>query len=231
MPVGEPSGTGNITIRARVRDAVRILGTQKVSSETGATLAHEACYDDSVQIMRVTARHAAFIGGACLLAAWLATAGSVRHAAEFNDAGLQPVAPTGSIAPIDPIVLEVRAQSERLTERLRAAPAPLEPGRNPFMFAAARAKPTPLDAGLRDLGATESSPSPPAGSALDLIGIAEHEQPDGVIRTAILTAPEGLLVVHEGEVVAGAFRVDQIDAAAVFLTHVETGGALKLGLK
>ena len=176
----------------------------------------------------MTARHAALIGGACLLAAWLATAASLRHAADFNDAGLQPFVYTDDI---DPMVIEVRAQSERLAERLRTAPAPLEPGRNPFVFAAVRAEPAPLGAGLRALSGTELAPSRSPGSALDLIGIAEQEQSDGVVRTAILTAPEGLLVVREGEVVGETFRVDQIDAAAVVLTHVETGGALKLDLK
>ena len=49
MPVGEPGGTGNITIRALdAKDATRdrTSTAQRVSSEADAALPHEPCYDE-----------------------------------------------------------------------------------------------------------------------------------------------------------------------------------------
>jgi hypothetical protein len=63
---------------------------------------------------------------------------------------------------------------------------------------------------------------------LKLSGIAEDEQGQEVERTAILSSPSGVLLVHEGEVV-GDYRVSRIESAAVELVK-DDGTTLRLTL-
>ena len=178
--------------------------------------------------MCVTPRHAVLIGCACLLAAWLATAAGARRSSDLTDARIQVTAPSRGI---DPIVHEVRTQSERLADRLRSAPAPAEPMRNPFTFAPVRgrpdARPRAREAEDREVDSASAARRP----TVRLIGIAEHQGTNGVVRTAILSAPDGPLLVREGDIVEDVFQVDAIDAEAVRLADVATGAARRLRLK
>ena len=75
-------------------------------------------------------RVAAWMFGAAVLGAWLASAASDQRAA-----GSLRTAPPAAASPIDHLATDVEAQAERLRQRLDTAPAPQAPLRNPFAFA------------------------------------------------------------------------------------------------
>ena len=156
------------------------------------------------------------------LAAWLAAAATLDR----RDAP-QPtvVAP----APIDVSGIELTREIERLHDRLRPDVAPHR-GRDLFRFAAApRAAASAL--------AAPPAPNPaavvPAASqpALKLIGIAEDTTPDGVVRTAIISGPNQLFLVKEGESVTPRYLVSAISPDVVELTDQSDNSARRLALK
>jgi hypothetical protein len=171
-------------------------------------------------------RAAAYSGAALLLLAWLASAaGLVRQAprAPEPERAAQPDA-TSLLA------AEVHAQTLRLQTRLASAPAPQEPLRNPFTFA-----PRPAERRAVHLppAAEEATPTgPPAEPAIELIGVAENETPDGVARTAIISALGGeLFLVKEGETIAARYRVGTVSGDAVELNDLLLGTVRRLALR
>ena len=140
----------------------------------------------------------------------------------------QPVDTAGEITLAD----EVQAQTGRLKSRLAVAPAPQEPFRNPFAFAA-RALPERREANARAEGETAAPDlGPPLEPAIELIGIAESESPKGVVRTAIISALDGeLFLVKEGETIAARYRVGPVAAGAVELNDLLTGAVRRLALR
>ena len=76
-------------------------------------------------------------------------------------------------------------------------------------------------------------PAPPqeAPPAFRLIGVAEDETADGVVRTAILSGLGDVFLVKAGDTVGGRFRVDQVSADAVQLTSLSTSAASTLALR
>jgi hypothetical protein len=152
------------------------------------------------------------------LAAWLAAAAT---------SGVRPVKPVTTPRPqIDLRGAALTAEIERLHDRLRPTTAP-DHGRNLFQFArsrAAAAAPAPVN------DVAPPAPAAPVEPPFKLIGIAE----DNGTRTAILSSPSQLLMVHDGDnVVAGAstYRVSGISADAVELTPTADGSILRLALK
>jgi hypothetical protein len=163
-------------------------------------------------------RTAAYLGGASLLAAWLASAAGLGSRAQPPPETPQPVQTSGT----ETLAADVQAQAARLRERLASAPAPREPLRNPFEFA-----PRPEHA--RD---AVPAPAVPAEPALALIGVAEDFTPDGPVRTAILgTAAGDVVIVKVGDSVAGVYRVQAVHADAVELAEVQGGGSRRLTLR
>jgi hypothetical protein len=140
----------------------------------------------------------------------------------------RPVETDGTIALAD----EVHAQTDRLRSRLAVAPAPQEPFRNPFAFAA-RALPERRDSTARVDGETPApSLGPPIEPAIELIGVAESASPTGVVRTAIISALDGeLFLVKEGETIAARYRVGPVAAGAVELNDLLTGAVRRLALR
>jgi hypothetical protein len=76
---------------------------------------------------------------------------------------------------------------------------------------------------------TERGPGEPP---LQLVGIAEHETPAGVVRTALITADsDELFMLVEGETLGGRYRVKTVFPEAVELTDLITSTARRLSLR
>ncbi len=126
----------------------------------------------------MTAKRAAgYCGGALLMLAWLSSAGGVMRQPTDEPAPRKSLDAAGEITLAD----EVHGQASRLKSRLAVAPAPQEPFRNPFAFAA-RALPERREANARpEAEPLAPSPGPPLEPAIELIGIAESESEKGVV--------------------------------------------------
>ena len=148
------------------------------------------------------------------LAAWLAAAAT---------SGIRPIKPVATARPpIDVRGAALTAEIERLHDRLRPTTAP-DHGRNLFQFARSRpaaAAPAPVNA------VVAPAPAAPVEPPFKLIGIAE----DNGTRTAILSSPSQLLMVHDGDN-AGAYRVTGISADAIELKSTADDSVLRLALK
>jgi hypothetical protein len=64
-----------------------------------------------------------------------------------------------------------------------------------------------------------------------LSGIASDPDGDRVVRTAVLSTPGGVLLVHEGDDVLGQYRVGTIGDDAVELMRVSDNSRLRLVLR
>jgi len=167
--------------------------------------------------MRLTfmtnSRAALSIGGATLLVAWLSFASSP---------GVQPVpapeaGPAGDSASAERLIADVRAQGERLRQRLGTAPPMQQPARNPFAFGSARRDASVRSEPLWTAGA-EASPMAAEEPPLALMGIAEHRREEGIARTAVIVSgADDLLMVSVGDPVGHRYRVVAIGAEHVEL--------------
>jgi hypothetical protein len=177
----------------------------------------------------MTAKRAAgYCGGALLMLAWLSSAGGLMRQPTDEPVPRKSPEAAGEITLAD----EVHAQAGRLKSRLAVAPAPQEPFRNPFAFAA-RALPERREANARvEREPPAPSVGPPLEPAIELIGIAESESEKGVVRTAIISALDGeLFLVKEGETLAARYRVGPVAAGAVELNDLLTGNVRRLALR
>ena len=170
-------------------------------------------------------RVAAWMFGAAVLGAWLASAASdpaQRHAPRTP--------PPAAANPIDHLATDVEAQAERLRHRLDTAPAPQAPLRNPFAFA-------PRDQVVRPARVVATSvplppPPEPVEPPLELIGIAEKLAGEAVVRTAMISNDSGdLLMVTVGQRLLGLYDVTAIGHDAIELKHSSTGAIRRLALR
>jgi hypothetical protein len=171
---------------------------------------------------------AAYSGGGLLLLAWLASAaGLAVRQPPVPEEPSQPVETSGTAALAD----EIQAQTERLRVRLATAPVPTPSMRNPFTYAP-RAAPAPPRAAARAEAPAPVEPLLPAEPAIELAGIAEDQQSDKTIRTAIISTLSGdTFLVKEGESIAGRYRVKAVGADAVELIDLLTGESRRLTLR
>ncbi|CAN5809761.1 hypothetical protein BH24ACI5_BH24ACI5_02590 [soil metagenome] len=175
------------------------------------------------------ARFAAWILGAAVCGVWLASAAGVTR--EARVARATPRQPDA--AQFDALAADVQAQAGRLRQRLAQAPAPREAERNPFRFAQ---RPGPT---IRRADAHAASPPgmpfrPPdvREPALQLIGVAENNTQDGVVRTAIITGGHNdLMMVTAGQRILGRYDIVAVGADAVELKDVQTGAVRRLMLQ
>src|SRR4051812_37885159 len=173
------------------------------------------------------ARAAAYLGGATLLIAWLASAAGVSRVHSSPPVERRP----SDLVQLDAVAADVQSQAVRLRTRLAAAPAPDSSRRNPFMFvmrepAVRRAAPHAI--------ALEKMPAAPAEPDLvmELMGVAEQKTDAGLKRTAMIGAPgDQLFMVSEGQEVAGRYRVSAVGADAVELQDLLTGATRRLALR
>jgi hypothetical protein len=123
-------------------------------------------------------------------------------------------------------LVDLTEQAERLRAGIASTTAYREPRRNAFQFGDAprRALPPP---GAPEIEApvVVPPPRPPfalAGVATDAGGTTG--------RTAILSSLRGVLLVREGDLVEGAFKVVSIDADAITVEKVGDGTSTTLHL-
>ena len=156
------------------------------------------------------------VGGAGALTAWLVAAGTPRPAPASP---VQPHTEPDAIATGGDLVLE----TARLRAAMAAMPERLQARRDLFRYKARQ----PADARVF-VAENEGDARPAAGleepapastrPELKLLGIAEEVAPDGTsVRTAILSTPQQLHMVREGEQVALRFLVQRITADGVEL--------------
>ena len=174
-------------------------------------------------------RVAAWIIGAAVCGAWLASAAGVTRQA--RSARPAPTAP--DVVAFDALAADVQAQAGRLRARLAQAPAPSAEGRNPFAFSVAPAPRRPRAAPVDP--AAPPVPLPPAEAsepALELIGVAESAGAGGPVRTAMITGPMGeLMMVTAGARILGRYEVGAVGADAVDLKDLQTGAVRRLVLR
>jgi hypothetical protein len=139
----------------------------------------------------------------------------------------RPPAPRGAAA------LDIEREADRLQVRVRREVEYTQPQRNPFRFGAARpavepggdiAEPAPAP-----LAPPVAIPFVAPSPVMKLAGIAEDQKGEQMERTAILSSPSGVLLVHEGDAVMGDYRVGRIESEAVELVKVD-GSTLRLTL-
>ena len=145
------------------------------------------------------------------------------------------VRPTSSPAPATAHQRAVGSDIEQLADRLemrrRIDANYRTPGRDPFRFQARPAKPPAfVPAPIAVVAAPPPAPVP-ALPLLTLSGVATDMVDGQPRRSAILSAPTGVLIVRAGESVAGLYKVLSIDAESVDLEATADGShrTLRLG--
>lgn len=116
---------------------------------------------------------------------------------------------------------DIQREAQRLQLHVRTEIEYRDPSRNPFRFGAR--PPAPEAARTRNSAAVPAPPvpvpvAPPV--SLTLSGIAADSADGAVQRTAIITAPSGLLLVKEGDRVAD-YTVSHIEDGAVDLVAAD----------
>jgi hypothetical protein len=168
----------------------------------------------------------AAVSGATVLAGWLASAPPSNVPDRAAPAVRLP-------ATRDVRSPDIEREAERLQARVQREVEYTQPQRNPFRFGVARPEvnrggdlpgPTPAPA-PPPVAVPVVSPPPP----VTLSGIAEDQNGPQVERTAIFSSPAGVLLVREGDLVLGDYRVGRIESEAVELVNSD-GTTLRLTL-
>jgi hypothetical protein len=169
----------------------------------------------------------AVVSGATVLAGWLASTPPSSAPESAASVGRLPAAARGVPGS------EIEHEAERLQVRVRREVEYTQPQRNPFRFGGGRPSvdrggdlPSP-DPPVQPSVAIPIAPPPPP--PVSLSGIAEDQDGQRVERTAILSSPSGVLLVHEGDAVLGDYRVARIESEAVELQKTD-GTILRLTL-
>jgi hypothetical protein len=168
----------------------------------------------------------ALLSGATVLATWLVSA---------------PVPPSAVTTPVRALaarrqeaplpVEDLGPEAERLARRVADMAAFGAPTRDLFRFRAA-----PLAARVKVPVAPEVSLAPIAAVApvpppFVLTGIAEDQQGDVMVRTAIVSGPGNLWLVKAGDTLDGRFQVVAVEADAVDIIRADTGAAIRLSFR
>lgn len=173
------------------------------------------------------ARAAVYIGGAVMLAAWLAAAASTTFTSIEPQPAPRPVATRGT----ERLAADVQAQSARLRQRLASAPVPQEPTRNPFTFAV-RERPSVRSAAVRATVQPPAAAVLPREPELALAGIAEQQSATGIVRTAVIVgAGDEVYMVTEGQTLIGRYTVAAVGPDVVELKDSTTGATRRLALR
>lgn len=165
------------------------------------------------------------VGGAGLgLAAWMSPPSSAAPVPS------RPVPAVASRpADVDPLHLA------RLIRHTEIATAPRLLDRDPFSFDPAPRRHPAFRALRTEAPARVPAAAPtPASPALlpALAGIAQQDEPGGIVRTAVLTDPDGTVrFVVIGQVIDSVYRVSEIGHDRVVFVNARTGGSSQLVLK
>jgi hypothetical protein len=175
----------------------------------------------------------AAVSGATVLAGWLASAPPSNAPAPGTATARRAQGSAARTAPAD----DIQEQAARLQARMRQEPVYREPSRNPFRFGereAPRSEPLAVEPRVREVEPTAVEPVVPAlppPPPVTLAGIAEDRNGDRVERTAVLSSQTGVLLVREGDIVLGQYRVSRIEANAVELTDTLGGAPVRLTIR
>ncbi len=123
----------------------------------------------------------------------------------------------------------LQTEVAKLQDRLAPTIAPTR-SRDLFRFTARAARPPLRAARPGTLAAPATTPGA-STSQFKLIGIAEDPTADGIVRTAIVSAPGDLFLVKAGETFGGRYRVDQVSSEAVQFTDTTTATSSTLALR
>lgn len=175
-------------------------------------------------------RVAAWIIGAAVCTAWLASAAGVARQGRPARHGGRP---SDVIQQFDALAADVQAQAGRLRDRLASAPAPRSTERNPFRFSERAVRRRAPGAAAASRAATVTEVAEVREPALELVGIAETKTADGLIRTAMITGGYGgeLMMVRTGQQILGRYDVAAVGADAVELKDLQTGKGRRLMLR
>jgi hypothetical protein len=170
-----------------------------------------------------------FVGGAALLAAWLAAAADQDRQAPDAPAPHE----VSALDRAEHLARDIQSQAARLRARVAAAPEPAGSGRNPFIFhvrpAAPRSAPRVSAGSADEMLPALSIPEPPP---LSLSGIAEDEGAEGVrIRTAVLSGLGDVFFAKAGDTILERYEVVAVGADAVELRDLTSGRTIRLGLR
>jgi hypothetical protein len=145
---------------------------------------------------------------------------------------MAPSAPRSSdrnaVRPAAPF--EADEVAARLRARSTTAPAPRSPGRNPFDFEQPPQKPAAIPAHAA-APALPTAPLVPPPPPLTLSGIAETQQGDRLVRTAMIAGAGPLLFAKVGDKLANRYDVTAIGPDIVELRDSTDGRVLKLVLR
>ena len=169
----------------------------------------------------------ALLSGVTLMATWMAAAPQVRQ--PLSSAPSAPPAATPSADAATDIVRE----ADRLRARLQAVAEYHQPSRNPFRFdaRAPEARSSRSVDYVPPAPAVDATPAVPSGPQMSLSGIAEDASTGQMIRTAIISTPQDLLLVKEGDTIGGEFTVARIVSDAVELTRISDNSVVRLPLR
>lgn len=169
----------------------------------------------------------ATVSGATVLAGWLASAPPSNVPTGATSVPTQPVSPRAP-AP----ALDIEREATRLQARVHREVVYTQARRNPFRFETGRPITSPAFGRSEPVPADDTIiPAVPPPPPVSLSGIAEDQVNQHVERTAILSSPEGVLLVREGDEVLGQYRVARIESEAVELVKLADGTTLRLGFK
>ena len=135
-----------------------------------------------------------------------------------------PQAIAGSAAEID-----IVEQADRLQERVKEATEFREPARDLFRFGAPVRR-VPAEAVARAVEVPAPVASPPPRPPFGLAGIATDIVSGMTQRTAILSSLQGVLLVHDGDVVEGGYRILTVEEEAVTVEATRDGIQTRLTL-
>ena len=165
----------------------------------------------------------AAVSGATVLAGWFAStppSNTPTHAT--SGSASRPRATTS-------VSSDIEQQAVRLQARGRADHPFAESQRNPFRFEA-RAAASHRETVIEPRPAEPTAPVEPPRPMVSVSGIAEDQVDGRTERTAILSSPAGILLVHEGDEVLGRYRVARIEGEAVELVGLTTADTIRLRL-
>jgi hypothetical protein len=124
--------------------------------------------------------------------------------------------------------VDLTEQAERLRAGIAGTTPYREPRRDAFRFGDVprRTAAPPPEASAIEAPVVAPSPRPPFA----LAGVATDAPGGAAGRTAVLSSLRGVLLVREGDMVEGMFRVVSIDADSITVERVDDGTSTTLRL-
>lgn len=165
----------------------------------------------------------AVLSGASVLAAWMGISSTPGTPQQTSAVAPRPARAQASLS-------NIQQEAQHLQARLHPPTAYHEPVRNPFVFEERRAPEPPRSRPAAPPAPVVPVVAAPAPPPFTLAGIGSTEANGAVERTAILSAPGGVVIAHEGDTVDGGYRVDAIDDTGVTLKAGD-GTVTRLSLK